>query len=94
MAVYRITEFTSPDMNKAAEASESLRELISSANSEFIDIVDMGDGNGLVIAKYADEAAMEAATEVAQNAFGQMVKAGNINGDSIKPASGKVVSSF
>ena len=94
MAVYRITKFTSNDMSGATEASEGLRSLIESANSEFIDIVDMGDGNGLVIAKYADEAAMEAATEVAQNAFGQMVKDGNINGDSIQPASGTVVNSF
>ena len=94
MAVYRITKFTSSDMSKAAESSESLRSLISSANAEFIDIVDMGDGNGLVVAKYADEAAMQAATEVAQQAFGQMVASGDINGDSIQPASGTVVNAF
>ena len=94
MAVYRVTKFTSNDMSGAAEASEGIRSLIESANSEFIDIVDMGDGNGLVIAKYADEAAMEAATETARSAFGQMVQAGHINGDSIEPATGTVVSSF
>ena len=94
MAVYRITKFTSNDMSEAAAASEGIRDLIESANSEFIDIVDMGGGNGLVIAKYADEAAMEAATETARSAFGQMVQAGNIDGDSIEPATGSVVNSF
>ena len=90
MAVYRVTKFTSNDMSGAAEASEGIRSLIESANSEFIDIVDMGDGNGLVIAKYADEAA----TDTARSAFGQMVQDGHINGDSIEPASGTVVNSF
>ena len=94
MAVYRITKFTSGDMSKAAVASESLRGLIESTNAEAIDIVDMGGGNGLVVARYADEASMNAATETAQNAFGQLVASGDINGDSIEPASGSVVNSF
>ena len=94
MAVYRITQFTSNDMSKAAEASESIRSLVESTSAAFIDIVDMGDGNGLVIAKYADEASMAAATETAQQAFGQMVQSGDINGDSIKPSAGTVVNSF
>ena len=81
-------------MSKAGEASESIRGLIESTNAEFIDIVDMGDGNGLVIAKYADEAAMEAATETARSAFGELVQSGDINGDSIQPASGSVINSF
>ena len=38
MAVYRITKFTSNDMSGAAEASEGIRSLIESANSEFIDL--------------------------------------------------------
>ena len=94
MAVYRITKFTSNDMGKAAEASESIRSLIESTNSEFIDIVDMGDGNGMVIAKYTDEVAVQAATEIAKNAFGQLVQSGDVNGDSIQPSSGTVVNNF
>ena len=94
MAVYRLTKFTSADMSKAAESSESLRSLIESTNSEFIDIVDMGDGNGLVIAKYASEEAMESATETARKAFGQMIESGDVNGDSIQPSSGTVLNSF
>ena len=89
MTVYRITEFTSPDTAKAVEAMEPLRSDLASAES--IEIVSVGDGKGLVIAKYATQAVMEAATSVQQKAFGSMIAAGHINRDSISGQSGEVI---
>ena len=94
MSVYRITRFSAPDMGKANEMSEGMRSTLESAGAEFIDIVDYGNGKGVVIAKYASQEAMDAATEIAQNAFGQMVAEGAIDGDSIHPHTGVVVNSF
>lgn len=94
MSVYRITRFASPDMDKATAHLESLRDLLENAGSEFIDIVSYGNGKGVVIAKYADHAAMDAASSIAQQAFGKMIEAGLIDGDSIHPHTGEVVGSF
>lgn len=91
MTVYRITEFTSPDTAKAVEAMEPLRSDLASAGAESIEIVSVGDGKGLVIAKYATQAVMEAATSVQEKAFGSMIAAGHINGDSISGQSGEVI---
>ena len=90
MSVYRITRFAAPNMGKLVEHVESLRSTLQTANADFIDVVDYGNGKGVVIAKYANEAAMEAASEIAQNAFGQMVEAGLIEADSIHPHMGNV----
>ena len=38
-----------------------------------IDIVSLSDGSGVVVAKYSDEATMEAATGIAQQAFGKLI---------------------
>jgi len=94
MSIYRITEFTSSDMNKAGEFGETLREVIAGAGADFIDIVSLGDGKGLVIAKYATQATMEAASEVAKQAFGKMIEAGVVNGDSIGVQTGEVILSY
>lgn len=94
MAVYRITEFSSPDMEAAASAAEALRGDIAAAGALFIDIVDVGGSAGLVVAKYADEASMEAAGSIAQASFGKMVQAGVIDGASIKPRTGTVAMSL
>lgn len=94
MAVYRITEFTSPDMSAAMVAAEDLRADLAEAGAIFIDIVDLGDGTGLVVAKYGDEAAMDASAGLAKASFGKMVQAGVINGASIKPRSGSVAISY
>jgi hypothetical protein len=94
MSVYRITEFTSSDMDKAGEFGETLREVIAGAGADFIDIVSLGDGKGLVVAKYATQATMEAASEVAKQAFGKMIEAGVVNGDSIGVQTGEVVISY
>jgi len=94
MSVYRITNFTSSDMSKASQYGETLRDIISGAGAEFIDIVSLGDGKGVVVAKYANQAAMEAAGELSKQAFGKMIEAGVVNGDSIAMESGEVVLAF
>jgi len=81
-------------MDKASEFGETLRDIISGAGADFIDIVSLGDGKGVVVAKYASQAAMETASEVSKQAFGKMIEAGVINGDSIVAQSGDVVLSY
>lgn len=94
MSVYRLTEFTSSDMGAATIAAEDLRNDLAESGALFIDIVDLGEGTGLVVAKYADGAAMEAAAPLAKASFGKMVQAGVIDGASIKPRSGAVAISL
>jgi hypothetical protein len=94
MSVYRITRFASSDMDKAAEISESMRSTLESVGADFIDIVSYGNGKGVVLAKYPDQATMDAASDAAKQAFGQMIEAGVIDGDSIHPHMGEVLKSF
>ena len=94
MSVYRITRFAAPDMNKVAEMIESMRNEIENIGSDFIDIVSYGNGKGVVIAKYTDQATMDAAAETAKQVFGKMVEAGIIEGDSIHAHMGEVIQSF
>jgi len=94
MAVYRITKFTAPNINKAQEISESMRDVLEGVGADFIDIVSCGDGDGLVIAKYPNQSVMESATEMAKQAFGNMVEAGAIDGTSIQIQTGEVLISF
>ena len=94
MSVYRITRFAASDMSAASDHCETMRTTLEGVSAEFIDIVDYGNGKGVVIAKYPDEAALEAATETAQQVFGQMVEAGLVDGDSIHPHMGTVRNSF
>jgi hypothetical protein len=94
MSVYRITEFTSPDMSNAAELTETVRGDLANVGAESIDIVSVGDGKGLVVAKYPSQAAMEAATDIQKQVFGKMIAAGAINADSISVQSGEVIFSL
>ena len=94
MSVYRITKFTSSDMNKLIEYSETLRDDVAAADAEFINVVSVGDGKGLVVAKYATEALMAAATDINKQAFGKMIAAGLVDGDSISGQTGEIVFSF
>ena len=94
MAIYRITRFTSSDMQKAIAMAEDARDEVSAVGADFIDIAADADGNGVVVAKYPDAATMEAATATAQKVFGQMVSEGVMNGDSISIWSGEVVNSM
>lgn len=94
MPVYRITRFASPDMSKAAEACESLRSSLENVGANFIDIVSYNNGKGVVIAKYPDQATMDAASDAAQQAFAKLIAEGHIDGDSVHPHMGDVVASF
>ena len=94
MAMYRITKFTSSDMDKAQEISESRRDILESVGADFIDIVSCGNGEGLVVAKYPSQTVMDAATEPAKQAVGKMVESGASNGASIPATTGEVLMSF
>jgi len=94
MSVYRLTEFTSSDMSKLIEFTESLRDAVAAAGAEFIDIISVGDDKGMVIAKYANQELMEAATDINKAAFGKMIAASLVNADSISGRSGEVNFSF
>jgi hypothetical protein len=94
MAVYRITRFAAPDMDKASGFAEDLREKIESVGADFIDIVSYGNGKGVVLAKYPDQASMDAASETSKAVFASMVEAGIVEGDSIHPHAGEVINSF
>jgi hypothetical protein len=94
MGVYRITRFAAPDMEKVKKMGEDMREILEGVGADFIDIVSYGNGKGVVIARYPDEATMEAASDVARNAFGKMIAAGAVDGDSVHPHTGEVFISF
>ena len=94
MSVYRITRFASSDMDKAKEATESMRSELESMGADSIDIVSYGNGKGVVLAKYSDQAAMDAAAEKAKEVFGKMIEMGIIDADSIHPHAGEVIGSF
>ena len=81
-------------MDKAAEMCESMRATLEGAGADFIDIVSYGNGKGVVVAKYADQATMDAATQIAKDTFGKMVEAGIIDADSIHPHTGEVLMSI
>jgi predicted aldo/keto reductase-like oxidoreductase len=94
MAVYRITRFASADMDKAREMTENMRDKLEGTGADYIDIVSYGNGKGVVIAKYPDQATMESASDTANKAFADMIEAGVIDGDSIHPHTGEVLNSF
>jgi|TARA_B110000014_G_scaffold223776_1_gene181624 phosphoribosylamine-glycine ligase len=94
MAIYRITRFTSSDMDKAKARAEEARDEVSAVGADFIEIAADADGNGVVVAKYPDAATMEAATATAQKVFGQMVAEGVMDGDSISIWTGDVINSM
>ena len=94
MSVYRITRFAASDMNKAGEIAETMREEIQGIGADFIDLVSYGNGKGVVIARYPDQATMDAASEWAKQAFGKMIEEGVVDGDSVHPHTGTVFKSF
>jgi len=94
MAVYRITRFAASDMDKVRELTENMRDVLEGIGADFIDLVSYGNGKGVVIAKYPDQASMDAASDAARKAFGDMIDAGAIDGDSVHPHNGEVINSF
>ncbi len=94
MAVYRITRFAASDMDKVRDMTENMRDVIEGAGANFIDLISYGNGKGVVIAKYPDQATMDAASDTAKNAFASMIEAGAIDRDSVHPHTGDVFNSF
>lgn len=94
MAVYRITRFAASDMDKVGEFIETMRDEVEGMGANFIDLVSYGNGKGVVIAKYPDQATMDAAADTAKKVFGEMIAAGLVDGDSVHPHTGEVFSSF
>jgi hypothetical protein len=94
MAVYRITRFAAADMDKAGEHIEKMRDELEGLGAHFIDLVSYGNGKGVVIARYPDQATMDAASDTAKKAFGDLIAAGLVDGDSVHPHTGEVFNSF
>ena len=94
MAVYRITRFAASDMEKAGKIAETMRDEIEGIGADFIDLVSYGNGKGVVIAKYPDQATMDAASETAKQAFGKMIEEGVVDEGSVHPHTGNVFKSF
>ena len=94
MAVYRITRFAASDMEKAGEIAEGLRSDIEGMGADFIDMVSYGNGKGVVLARYPDQATMDSAADKAKMVFGKMIDAGVVDGDAIHPHAGEVFKSF
>ena len=94
MSVYRITRFAASDMDKVAEQVNAMRSDLEAVGAEFIDIVSYGNGKGVVLAKYPDQATLDAASDAAKAAFGKMIDAGIVDGDSIHPHMGEVIQSI
>jgi hypothetical protein len=81
-------------MDKVSESTENMRDVLAGIGADFIDLVSYGNGKGVVIAKYPDQATMEAASETAKKAFADMIEAGIVDGDSVHPHVGEVINSF
>jgi hypothetical protein len=94
MAVYRITRFAASDMDKVQEATNSMRDEIEGIGANFIDLISYGNGKGVVIAKYPDQATMDAASDTAKKVFANLIEAGLVDGDSVHPHTGDVFNSF
>jgi hypothetical protein len=94
MAVYRITRFAASDMNKVKDATDNIRAVLEGVGADFIDLISYGNGKGVVIAKYPDQATMDAAAQVASKAFADMMSDGVVEADSVHPHVGEVFNSF
>jgi hypothetical protein len=94
LAVYRITRFAATDMSKVGDFTETMRNTLEGLGADFIDLVSYGNGKGVVIAKYPDQAAFDAATETASKVFAEMIEAGIVDKDSVHPHAGEVFNSF
>ncbi|MFT5658689.1 MAG: hypothetical protein ACI9KN_001970 [Gammaproteobacteria bacterium] len=94
MAVYRITRFAASDMEKVADMTETMRETLEDMGADFIDLISYGNGKGVVIARYPDQATMDTAAVAARKAFTDMIAAGAVDADSVHRHTGEVFNSF
>ena len=94
MAVYRITRFAASDMEKVAGVTETMRDALEGIGADFIDLISYGNGKGVVIAKYPDQATMDTASVTARKVFSDLIAAGIVDADSVHPHTGEVFNSF
>jgi hypothetical protein len=94
MAVYTITRFAASDMDQAGQIAESLRSELEGVGADSIDMVSYGNGKGVVLARYPDQATMDAAADTIKMVLGKMIDAGVVDGDAIHPHAGVVINSF
>lgn len=94
MAVYTITRFAASDMDQTGQIAESLRSELEGVGADSIDIVSYGNGKGVVLARYPDQATMDAAADTIKMVFGKMIDAGVVDADAIHPHSGVVLNTF
>lgn len=81
-------------MDKVGKLAEERSAVLKGPGTEFIDLTSYGTGKGVVIARYPDQAAMDAAAETAKKVFGEMIAAGAVEEDSVHPHTGDVFKSF
>ena len=62
VACYRITRLKALDSDKIKEIGEGMRDTIETMGADFIDVAQDSDGNMVVVARYPDDSAMEAAS--------------------------------
>ena len=94
MAVYTITRFAASDMDQAGKVAEGLRSDLEGVGADSIDMVSYGNGKGVVLARYPDQATMDAAAGTIKMVFDKMIEAGTVDGDAIHPHAGVVLNSF
>jgi len=89
MTCYRITRCRVPDVEAAISAVKAHRERLQAAGARFIDIIEDGEGTAMVVACYPSREVMESATVVANHVFGELIRDGLVEGDSLEIFSGK-----
>ena len=94
MGVYRITRLRALDSSQVTTIVEGMRETIESMGADFIDVANGDNDSVIIVARYPNESTMEAATATAQEAFGQMITRGAVDGSSIDQWIGHVTTSF
>ena len=94
MGVYRITRLRALDSSQVTTIVEGMRETIESMGADFIDVANGDNDSVIIVARYPNESTMEAATGTAQEAFGQMITQGAVDGSSIDQWVGHVTMSF
>ena len=84
MKVYRISRFTVLDQDKLGQTLDDMRASFADrTGAEFIDFICDGEGNGMAVARYPNQGAMDAATPSSVIGFDRLIEAGMIK----RPAS-------
>jgi uncharacterized protein (DUF1330 family) len=94
MSVYRITRLKALDLRQIRQIMETMQNTIASMGADFVDVAEGDDDTVVIVARYPTTSVMEAATAIAQGAFGEMVTRGAVDSRSIDQWVGHVAMSF